>query len=138
MNSEKNSIEIEFASHHLGRLKNGNAPGDFSKAPRCGAKTRRGTPCQCPAMAGKRRCRLHGGKSTGPRTWKVSSESSTRTRSTGATAKRLLNQGGGSGRWLMGACRGSSKLQETAAGLIRRSRWGRHFNAERTFSRDQP
>ena len=43
------------------------APGDFTKAPRCGAKNRRGTPCQAPAMRNGR-CRLHGGKSTGPRT----------------------------------------------------------------------
>lgn len=50
-----------------GRLKNGNPPGDFSKAPRCGAKTRLGTRCQCPAMPNGR-CRLHGGLSTGPRT----------------------------------------------------------------------
>jgi hypothetical protein len=28
---------------------------------RCGAKTRRGTPCQSPAVRGKRRCRMHGG-----------------------------------------------------------------------------
>ena len=50
-----------------GWLKNANPPGDFSKAPRCGAKTRRGTACLCPAMRNGR-CRLHGGKSTGPRT----------------------------------------------------------------------
>ena len=30
-------------------------------SPRCGAKTRRGTPCQAPAVTGKRRCRMHGG-----------------------------------------------------------------------------
>src|SRR6056297_1483293 len=35
---------------------------------RCGAKTRLGTPCQKPALRGKTRCQLHGGKSTGPRT----------------------------------------------------------------------
>ena len=35
---------------------------------RCGAKTRSGTPCQKPALRGKARCQLHGGKSTGPRT----------------------------------------------------------------------
>ena len=46
---------------------NGNRSGDFSKAPRCGAKTRNGTSCQCPAMANGR-CRLHGGLSTGPKT----------------------------------------------------------------------
>jgi len=50
-----------------GKLKNGNPSGDFSKAARCGAKTRRGTSCQCPAMKNGR-CRLHGGLSTGPRT----------------------------------------------------------------------
>ena len=35
----------------------------------CGARTRRGTPCQCKAIETKRgawRCKLHGGKSTGP------------------------------------------------------------------------
>lgn len=50
-----------------GFLKNNNPPGDFTKAPRCAAKTRKGTPCQAPAMKNGR-CRLHGGKSTGPRT----------------------------------------------------------------------
>ena len=35
---------------------------------RCGAKTRQGTPCQNPAIKGRSRCKLHGGKSTGPRT----------------------------------------------------------------------
>jgi hypothetical protein len=50
-----------------GWLKYGNRPGDFRTAPRCGAKTRRGTSCQCPAMRNGR-CRLHGGLSTGPRT----------------------------------------------------------------------
>src|SRR5438093_117507 len=31
------------------------------RAPMYGAKTRRGTPCQSPAVRGKRRCRMHGG-----------------------------------------------------------------------------
>jgi hypothetical protein len=35
---------------------------------RCGAKTRRGTSCQAPAKQPVGRCRLHGGRSTGPRT----------------------------------------------------------------------
>lgn len=30
-------------------------------SPRCGAKTRSGTPCQAPAVSGKARCRMHGG-----------------------------------------------------------------------------
>src|SRR5437763_2479194 len=28
---------------------------------RCGARTRKGTPCRSPAVRGKRRCRMHGG-----------------------------------------------------------------------------
>jgi hypothetical protein len=36
--------------------------------PRCGAKTRAGTPCKMRAVEGKKRCRLHGGLSTGPKT----------------------------------------------------------------------
>jgi ribosomal protein L32 len=35
--------------------------------PRCGARTRSGRSCQGPAMSNSR-CRMHGGKSTGPRT----------------------------------------------------------------------
>ena len=31
------------------------------ESPRCGAKTRRGTPCHAPAVKGKKRCRMHGG-----------------------------------------------------------------------------
>jgi len=32
----------------------------------CGAKTRSGEPCKKPPMKGKKRCAMHGGKSTGP------------------------------------------------------------------------
>ena len=35
---------------------------------RCGARTRSGVPCAKFPMDGKRRCRLHGGLSTGPKT----------------------------------------------------------------------
>lgn len=51
----------------LGRLKNGNPPGDLAAVPKCGAKTRRHTSCRAPAMHNGR-CRMHGGASTGPRT----------------------------------------------------------------------
>jgi hypothetical protein len=34
-------------------------------APRCGAKTRTGGACQCPAVRGRTRCRIHGGLSPG-------------------------------------------------------------------------
>jgi hypothetical protein len=32
-------------------------------SPRCGAKTRKQTPCLSPAVQGKKRCRMHGGAS---------------------------------------------------------------------------
>ena len=42
---------------------------DLAQKPlRCGAKTRSGTPCAKYPIAGKRRCRLHGGAATGPKT----------------------------------------------------------------------
>jgi hypothetical protein len=33
----------------------------MNRAPRCGARTRAGKPCQSPAVRGKHRCRMHGG-----------------------------------------------------------------------------
>jgi len=39
--------------------------GNLRRAARCGAKTRAGSPCQCPAIRGRRRCRLYGGLSPG-------------------------------------------------------------------------
>jgi hypothetical protein len=43
--------------------------------PRCGARNRRGCPCAVRVEPGKKRCRFHGGLSTGPRTGKVGSGS---------------------------------------------------------------
>ncbi len=59
--------------HNRGVLRNNNPGGDPSTSPRCGAKTRAGSPCRAPAIwsvkAGRyTRCRRHGGASTGPRT----------------------------------------------------------------------
>ena len=34
----------------------------------CGARTRKGHPCRNLSEPGRRRCKFHGGKSTGPRT----------------------------------------------------------------------
>ena len=50
-----------------GALRNGNPRGDPNAALRCGARTRAGGACRAPAMANGR-CRMHGGRSTGPRT----------------------------------------------------------------------
>jgi hypothetical protein len=65
----QNKLENRQTPHdkRRGALKNGNPGGDLSQAPRCGAKTRAGTACLCPAMANGR-CRLHGGLSTGAKT----------------------------------------------------------------------
>lgn len=35
--------------------------GPMLASKRCGARTRQGTPCRSPAVAGKSRCRMHGG-----------------------------------------------------------------------------
>lgn len=51
-----------------GWLRHGNPPGDPTTARRCGARTRTNQACGAPAIKGKRRCRMHGGRSTGPRT----------------------------------------------------------------------
>ena len=36
-------------------------PVSLRRAPRCGARTRKGTACLSPAVRGKTRCRMHGG-----------------------------------------------------------------------------
>lgn len=61
-----------FARGSIGRAvaKAEKAEGVVSRLDRrrrCGAKTRKGTPCQCKPEEGRDRCKLHGGKSTGPR-----------------------------------------------------------------------
>jgi hypothetical protein len=48
-----------------GPLHNGNPRGNPHAAPRCGAHARTGNPCRQPAMPNGK-CRLHGGRSTGP------------------------------------------------------------------------
>jgi hypothetical protein len=57
----------EARTTRRGWLKNGNPPGDLTNARPCGAKARKKNSCQGPAMPNGR-CRMHGGKSTGPRT----------------------------------------------------------------------
>lgn len=51
-------------------------------SPRCGARTRNGTPCRAPASHGKRRCRMHGGspRSGAPRGNRNARKSATFTR----------------------------------------------------------
>ena len=39
--------------------------GPMLASPRCGARTRTGAACRSPALTGKARCRMHGGKGSG-------------------------------------------------------------------------
>ncbi|RYH06120.1 helix-turn-helix transcriptional regulator [Tropicimonas sp. IMCC6043] len=50
------------------KRKNAESEKAVRRRVRCGAKTRRGTPCRALSEPGKRRCRFHGGMSTGART----------------------------------------------------------------------
>ena len=43
-----------------------NPLGAANNSPRCGAKTRRGTPCRCPIVSGCKRCRIHGARAGAP------------------------------------------------------------------------
>jgi hypothetical protein len=75
-------------------------------APRCGARCRRngGAPCRGPAIKGKARCRMHGGRSTGPSVegrqklaamcWKHGhrSKAATEARAMAVAVRRELNQ----------------------------------------------
>ncbi len=60
-------MQRETDALRTGPLRHGNPRGDPNLAPRCGAATRGGCACRAPAMANGR-CRMHGGRSTGPRT----------------------------------------------------------------------
>lgn len=48
-------------------LADDGSPLPRHQRPLCGARTRAGSPCRMRVEPGKRRCRLHGGMSTGPR-----------------------------------------------------------------------
>ena len=64
--------DVQSTHERRSPLRNGNRQGNYNNAPRCGAKTRAGTPCKRAAMRNKdgihTRCPLHGGKCTGART----------------------------------------------------------------------
>jgi hypothetical protein len=64
----KRDIEPELTSEPGGQTKTEINPMNqrhllqaLQETPRCNARTRTGTPCQCPAIRGRKRCRLHGG-----------------------------------------------------------------------------
>ena len=77
-------------------LRNGNRPGDPAKSPRCGAKTRSGSPGKAPAMRNTRgqytKCRMHGGASTGPKTPEGKQRSRKANWKTGAYANETVEK----------------------------------------------
>lgn len=50
------------------RAMGSDGEGATKSKPLCGAKTRKGTSCQAPGNGKGGRCKLHGGKSSGPKT----------------------------------------------------------------------
>ena len=62
------AVITENVNQGLGTKKrriNPMQPKILAAAPRCCAKTRRGTECQSPAVKGRKRCRMHGGTNPG-------------------------------------------------------------------------
>ena len=55
-------------SHKNARARDMGYEGATKSKQVCGAKTRTGKPCQAPGNGRGGRCKLHGGKSTGPKT----------------------------------------------------------------------
>ncbi len=53
---------------HLGSVVPRNTVQHGKQRPTCGAKTRNDHPCRAKGEPGRKRCELHGGLSTGPRT----------------------------------------------------------------------
>ncbi len=56
-----------YERRELARLSAREAKSAKKRRVVCGAKTRKGTPCRLMSEPGRRRCKFHGGKSTGPK-----------------------------------------------------------------------
>ena len=61
-------VETARIEQELARLAKSRAQRLSLARVRCNAKTRKGTPCKALSKPGKRRCKFHGGRSTGPKT----------------------------------------------------------------------
>ena len=63
------SIIFNFLNNPMRSMKTiskyGYPTSNLLNTRRCGAKTRKGTPCKGPAVRGKKRCRMHGGTNPG-------------------------------------------------------------------------
>ena len=61
--------QVQTATLKYALRRQKQAPSDARKRVLCGAKTRKGSPCRLISEPEKRRCKFHGGKSTGPKTF---------------------------------------------------------------------
>lgn len=61
-------VEKRWIEQELARLAKSRAQRLLLARVRCNAKTRKGTLCKALSESGKRRCKFHGGRSTGPKT----------------------------------------------------------------------
>lgn len=57
-----------YVRRELARLAEREVAQEARRRVVCGARNRKGTPCRLKSEPGKRRCKFHGGKSTGPKT----------------------------------------------------------------------
>ncbi len=69
MGIKQESEQSTSCNQRMIYINNGVRQGSPNSSPRCNAKAKStGKQCRAPAMRGKVKCRLHGGKSTGART----------------------------------------------------------------------
>ncbi|MBL4874387.1 MAG: helix-turn-helix transcriptional regulator [Rhodobacteraceae bacterium] len=83
-------LDVKLAGE-LKRLTDNTTIRSARERVRCGAKTRKGAPCRLLSEAGRRRCKFHGGMSTGPRTIEGRERIATAQRKRW-TLRRLQNQ----------------------------------------------
>lgn len=68
LNFDLDSLGTDFDGGILRTSINARGGVLAERPQKCGALTRKGTPCRCKPLPGKRRCKFHGGASTGPKT----------------------------------------------------------------------
>ena len=95
----------------------------------CGAKTRKGTPCQCKQLFRGGKCRLHGGFSSSAKTpeGRQAIAEATRKRMASGQQQRALE---GFYRWLEGG--GREILSKLAKARHKRRYWQRLMESNRT------
>ena len=60
--------QCTWLDREIAQITDRQAPTEVMYRQECGARTRKGYPCRLPSKPGRRRCKFHGGMSTGPKT----------------------------------------------------------------------